>query len=96
MGIGGCSGIDIVSILKKQKQEITSFNISIDGERQAEVVPSLFEDIAVHFQLEGTMEAAKLKRAVNLSMEKYCSVSKIIEKSANISYRVSLNGVLLD
>jgi putative redox protein len=96
MGIGGCSGIDIVSILKKQKQVITGFDISIDGEREVDVVPALFENIAVHFQLEGALDAAKVKRAVMLSMDKYCSVSKIIEKSAKITYRVSLNGEVLD
>jgi putative redox protein len=96
MGIGGCSGIDIVSILKKQKQVITGFAISIDGEREVDVVPALFENIAVHFQLEGALDAAKVKRAVMLSMDKYCSVSKIIEKSAKITYRVSLNGEVLD
>jgi putative redox protein len=92
MGLGGCSAIDIVMILKKQKQIIESFEISIDGERQPGKEPSLWETVEVHFKLKGTIEKEKAERAVQLSMDKYCSVSKTLEiAGAKITYKVSVN-----
>lgn len=92
MGLGGCSAIDIVMILKKQKQIIESFEISIDGERQAGKEPSLWETVEVHFKLKGTIEKEKAERAVQLSMDKYCSVSKTLELAgAKVTYKVSVN-----
>ncbi|MFZ5552433.1 MAG: OsmC family protein [Bacteroidota bacterium] len=93
MAIGGCSGIDVVSILKKQKQEIKNFSIEVDGEREAGKEPSLYKHIEVVFLLEGDMDPSKAKRAVELSMDKYCSVAKTLEKTAEINYSVKLNGV---
>ena len=92
MGLGGCSAIDVVLILKKQKQLIDSFEISIDGEREKGKEPSLWETIVVHFKFTGKIDKAKAERAVQLSMEKYCSVSKTLEiAGAKISYKVSVN-----
>jgi len=85
-GIGGCSSLDIISILKKQKQNLEDLRIVVDGEREMDKVPSLFTEIKVHFILKGDLEEGKVKRAIDLSMKKYCSVSKIIEKTADISY----------
>lgn len=94
MGLGGCSAIDIVLILKKQKQIIESFEISIDGEREKEKEPSLWETIQVHFKFTGQIDKEKAERAVQLSMDKYCSVSKTLEiAGAKISYKVSINGI---
>jgi putative redox protein len=75
MGLGGCSGIDIVSILKKQKQTIEGFRILIDGERQAVKDPALWKYIKIIFELKGAIEPEKAKRACELSIEKYCSVA---------------------
>jgi putative redox protein len=92
MGLGGCSAIDIVMILKKQKQVIEEFTITIDGEREHGKEPSLWENIQVHFKLKGTIDKEKAERAVQLSMDKYCSVSKTLEiAGAKITYRVSVN-----
>ena len=92
MAIGSCSAIDIVLILKKQKQEITDFWISIDGEREKDKTPALWETINVHFKLKGKIEKEKAERAVQLSMEKYCSVSQTLEKAgAKVTYSVSIN-----
>lgn len=92
MAIGGCSAIDIVMILKKQKQEITDFQISIEGDREQGKEPSLWEKAHVQFKLKGTIEKEKAERAVQLSMEKYCSVSKTLEKAgAQITYTVTVN-----
>lgn len=91
--IGGCSAIDIVSILRKQKQEIESFDIEVDGDREPVGVEgySLFKTIVVHFILKGNIDADKAERAVKLSMEKYCSVSKTLEPTATITYKITLN-----
>ena len=75
MGLGGCSGIDIVSILKKQKQSVEEFRILIDGERQAGKDPTLWKYIKIIFELKGNIEPEKAKRACGLSIEKYCSVA---------------------
>lgn len=94
MGLGGCSAIDVVLILKKQRQEVESFEISIDGERQQGKEPSLWETVAIHFKLKGKIDREKAERAVQLSMEKYCSVSRTLEiAGAKISYKVSVNEI---
>ena len=94
MSVGGCSAIDIILILKKQKQEITDFRIEIDGGRQQGKEPSLWEKIGIIFHLEGKIDPEKAKRAVQLSMEKYCSVSRTLELAgASISWNVLVNGV---
>ncbi len=91
--IGGCSAIDIVSILRKQKQELDSFEIEVDGDREPVGVEgySLFKTIEVNFILKGNIDKEKAERAVKLSMEKYCSVTKTLEPTAKITYKVTLN-----
>lgn len=91
--LGGCAAIDIILILKKQKQVIESFDIEVDGEREAATSEgvSLFRTIEVHFILKGNIEQNKAERAVQLSMEKYCSVTKTLEPTAKITHRVTIN-----
>ena len=84
--VGGCSTMDVVSILNKQKQELRHIEIVVDGEREQGVEPSLFRDIHVHFKIYGKVDTEKAKRAVDLSMTKYCSVSKTLEPTATITY----------
>lgn len=92
MGLGGCSAIDIVLILKKQKQQVDDFAISIDAERETGKEPSLWKDVYIHFKLKGKIDKEKAERAVALSVEKYCSVSKTLELAgAKITYKVSVN-----
>lgn len=92
MGLGGCSGIDIMLILRKQRQTIESFDISIDGDREADVEPSLWKNIQMHFKFTGQVDKDKAERAVALSLDKYCSVSKTLEiAGAAITYKVSVN-----
>lgn len=89
--VGGCSAIDVVMILKKQKQRIDSFEIEVDGEKEAVEEYSLFRNIVIHFKLKGEIELEKAERAVKLSIDKYCSVSKTLEPTAKITYKVSVN-----
>lgn len=89
--VGGCSAIDVIMILKKQRQEIESLEIEVDGEKEKVEEYSLFRDIVIHFKLKGKIDRDKAERAIQLSLEKYCSVSKTLEATAKISYRLSLN-----
>ncbi|MDW7691528.1 OsmC family protein [Flammeovirgaceae bacterium SG7u.111] len=91
-GVGSCSAIDVISILKKQKQDLKSIKITVDGDRDADVVPSLFTDINIHFTLGGDLDSVKVERAIQLSMDKYCSVSKTLEPTANITHSYEIVG----
>lgn len=92
MAMGGCSAIDIILILKKQKQEISDFKISIDGEREQGKEPALWQKAHLVFSIKGKVDKEKAERAVQLSMEKYCSVSKTLEVAgAKITYTVKVN-----
>ncbi len=91
MGLGGCSGIDIVSILKKQRQVIESFDMKIEGEREAGAEPSLWKAVKIVFILTGNIDADKAKRACALSMDKYCSVAETIRRAGcNITWEVKV------
>jgi len=89
--VGGCSAIDVILILKKQKQIIESFEIEVDGEREKIEDYNLFRDICLHFKIKGQVDFDKAERAVKLSIEKYCSVSKTLEPTAKITYKISIN-----
>lgn len=95
MGVAGCSAIDMISILKKQRQEITSFNAEVKGERVLIGEAKPFKEIDVIFYLEGNINPEKAQRAAQLSFEKYCSVSKTLEPTATIKYKVVLNDTIL-
>ncbi|MBK7099250.1 MAG: OsmC family protein [Sphingobacteriales bacterium] len=73
--LAGCSSIDVISILKKQRQEITDYNVTVTGEREAGVEPSLWKNIEMTFEITGNVDEDKAKRAVEISMNKYCSVA---------------------
>ena len=89
--VGGCSAIDVLMILKKQKQKVDSLEIEVDGEKEKVEDYSLFRNISIHFKLKGKIDLDKAERAVQLSIEKYCSVSKTLEPTAKITYKVSVN-----
>jgi putative redox protein len=92
MGLAGCSSIDVVAILNKQKINPTSIKMEVVGQRPENAVPALFNTITVKVLLEGDFSADKAKRAVALSFDKYCSVSKTLEHTATINYEIYLNG----
>jgi len=89
--VGGCSAIDVILILKKQKQEITEFDVEVEGESEKVEHYSLFRDITLHFKIKGNVDQEKAERAVKLSIDKYCSVSKTLEPTAKINYKVTIN-----
>jgi putative redox protein len=86
MGLGSCSAIDIIQILKKQRQAINGFEIIIDSERQNKQIPALFKWIHIKYILTGKLDKKKVERAIRLSFDKYCSVSAILSKTAKIEY----------
>lgn len=91
MGLAGCSGIDVVSILKKQRQDLQDIKTYIEGERQKDVEPSLWETITVVFELTGNLDKDKAERACALSMDKYCSVAETLRRAGcNLTWKMVL------
>ncbi len=84
--MGGCSSIDIINILKKQKQKLEDIKITVTGEREKDAVPALYTEVHAHFKLYGNLDQDKVKKAVSLSVEKYCSVAKTLEATAKVTY----------
>ncbi len=84
--LAGCSSMDVLSILKKMREDVQDYQVEITGERDMEQVPSIFNKINVHFILKGDLNIKNVEKAITLSMEKYCSVSKMLEKSAEITH----------
>ena len=90
MGLAGCSALDVIHILEKQQKEpLEDLVVTVRGAR-ADATPAVYTDIALHFEASGPIDAHKFERAVKLSMEKYCSVTKMLEKSATITFTTSL------
>lgn len=85
MGIGCCSGFDVIEILKKQRQDLKDIRISVDGNRVDEV-PSVYDKIHLTFYFKGDIEESKAKRAIDLSIGKYCSASAMLSRAAKITY----------
>ena len=91
LGMGGCSAYDVVSILKKSRQPISACYVELESER-AEVVPKVFTKIHAHFVVSGRsgLKEQNVKRAVELSAEKYCSASIMLGKVAVVSHSFEL------
>jgi putative redox protein len=79
--MGGCSAIDVINILRKQRQELKDLKITVTGEREKDAVPALYETVHAHFKFFGNLDPDKVEKAINLSIEKYCSVSRTLEKA---------------
>lgn len=80
IGVGACSSVDVVSILKKARQNITGCEAKVEAQR-VDAIPAVFEKIHMHFIVKGKeLDDAKVKRAVELSAEKYCSASIMLQK----------------
>lgn len=91
LSVVGCSSIDILLILEKQKQEVNDFHAEVDTER-AEEPPRVFTDLHLHYTFEGPVRPEKIRRAIDLSLDKYCSVSNMVDQTATITYSFSVNG----
>lgn len=91
--LGGCSTIDILLILKKQKQTVESFEVEVNGDREKLEEYSLFRNIELHFKISGEVDRSKAEKAIQLSLDKYCSVAKTLEPTAKITHKLSINGI---
>ncbi|WP_316745031.1 OsmC family protein [Pedobacter antarcticus] len=91
VGLGGCSGIDMVNILSKQKEELSDIRIRINATRKENEIPAIFEVINIHFDLYGSFSVQKAQRALDLTFEKYCSVSHILGHSAKINFTYTIH-----
>jgi putative redox protein len=93
MALGGCSGIDVVSILKKQRQDFSDLSMKISGEREADKIPALWETVHIEFQFLGNLDRDKAAYAAKLSVEKYCSVAETLRRAGcTITWDVKVNG----
>ena len=91
--LAGCSSMDVLSMLKKMREDLQDYQVEITGERDADEVPSIFKKIHVHFILKGDLNTKNVEKAISLSMEKYCSVSKMLEKSADITHSFEIQSI---
>ena len=90
--LGSCSAIDLISILNKQKQQITGLKIEVKGEREKDVIPALWQKVSVIFHVFGNVDVDKAERSAALSMEKYCSVAETLRRAGtDITWETKVN-----
>ena len=86
LGLGGCTAFDVVSILKKSRVEVEDCEVELSAER-ADAIPAVFTKIHVHYIVKGpSLQEKHVKRAVELTAEKYCSVSMMLKNSVELTY----------
>ena len=86
LGLGGCTAIDVLHMLRKGRQPITDMRVELDAER-ADDVPKVCTKIHLHFVLTGAgLDPHKIERAINLSASKYCSASMMLNKTAEMTH----------
>ena len=86
LGLGGCTSFDVVSILHKSRQQLVNCAVEIEAER-ADSIPKVFTSIHLHFIVTGRdLDQNKVAKAIDLSADKYCSASRILEKTATITH----------
>ena len=89
MGLAGCSAIDVIAILRKQRQEVRDYKMVVNGDREPNKEPSLWKEINIEFHLYGDIDLDKAQKAADLSIGKYCSVAATLVKAgAEIKYKV--------
>ncbi len=86
LGLGGCTAIDVLHMLRKGRQPITDMRVELDAKR-ADDVPKVFTRVHLHFVLTGVgLDPHKIERAINLSASKYCSASMMLNKTAEMTH----------
>lgn len=90
LGLGGCSAFDVMTILKRGREQVTDCIVELDGER-AESDPKVFTAVEMVYKISGkNLDRSKVERAVNLSAEKYCSASKMFSMTAKLTHRIEI------
>lgn len=92
MGLGGCTAMDVIALLKKHKQDCKTLMVDVDIEKSTARQPSVFTSAKLTFDATGEMDPAILLESVRLSQTKYCGVSAMLVKAFPITYVVRLNG----
>jgi putative redox protein len=92
MGLGGCTAMDVIALLKKYKQPPQAFRVDVDIVPSTGAHPIVFEKAILTFTVDGAIDSEKVIEAVKLSQTKYCGVSAMLSKSFPIEYRIILNG----
>ncbi len=90
MGLASCSAIDVIVILNKQKQVVRDFRMKVNGQREYGANPAPFKTIHLAFLLTGDLDEAKVRRAIDLSMDKYCSATAQIRPTAEITWSLEI------
>ena len=89
-GLGGCSGIDIVDILKKMRVDFSAFSIEVKA-AQTEELPKVYKDIYIAYKVKTDKDnEEKVRKAIDLSLEKYCGVSAMLQKNSPIHYTLEI------
>ena len=91
--LGSCSMVDVISILKKGRQEVESVSVDVSAERDGGKPISMITSLHAHFVVEGTAEPDRIRRAIRLSMGTYCTVTRVLEKAVPISASFEIGGV---
>lgn len=91
MGLASCSAMDVLLIAGKQRQPLERLDVHVEAQR-ADAVPAVFTDILLRFEVSGAVDRHKMERAITLSLEKYCSVARMLSSTATIRHEL----VLLD
>ena len=86
MAAAACSSIDVELILKKMRQDVQNIKVKVEGQRRQDIVPAIFTSIHLHFVLTGDIKEKKAKEAVELSLEKYCSVTQSLNRDIVITH----------
>jgi putative redox protein len=86
LALGACTATDVVVVLKKKRQKLESLEISVSGERATDP-PQVWTKLDLCYRLRGRLEETAVRRAIELSQQKYCSVSAMLQKAAVVTYR---------
>lgn len=90
VALGACTATDVVSILAKKRQKLESLEVEVSGERAAEP-PRVWTKLEIVYKLRGELDEKAVRDAIQLSESKYCSVSAMLKKTANVSFRCEIN-----
>lgn len=91
MAVAGCSTIDIEMLLAKMRQPLEDIKVEVKGERREEI-PRIYTNIHLHYSLTGKLKKEKVEKVIDMSVEKYCSVSKMLESKAKITTSYEIVG----
>ncbi len=91
VSLASCSSMDVVSILKKMRQPLEDLRVEVEGQRATDQVPAVFTKIHLRFVLKGDLRPDRVEEAIRLSVDKYCSVGRMLDKTAEITYEWTMN-----